>query len=72
MWSFSPKIPKKHTGIYSATSYRELLDKIDCLYHSAESFLNISNVSVILKFCQEIIDYIKNDKVDNLFDYEIK
>lgn len=53
-------------GIYAKIQYGEVLANIDWLHGSAESFLTLSNVLVVLGFRQGIIEYQKKqEKVDS-------
>ena len=53
-------------GIYAKIQYGEVLANIDWLHGSAESFLSLSNVLVVLGFRQGIIEYQKKqEKVDS-------
>ncbi len=49
-------------GIYAKIHYGEQLANIDWLHGSAESFLTISNILVVLGFRQGIIEYQKNNE----------
>lgn len=55
-------------GIYAKIQYGEALANIDWLHGSAESFLTLSNILVVLGFRQGIIEYQKKQekaKVDD-------
>ncbi|MEA5534725.1 DUF3593 domain-containing protein [Crocosphaera sp. XPORK-15E] len=55
-------------GIYARIHYGEALANIDWLHGSAESWLSISNILVVLGFRQGIIEYQKKQektKVDD-------
>ncbi len=43
-------------GIYAKVVYGEMLANVDWLHGSAESFLTLSNILVVLGFRQAIID----------------
>lgn len=47
-------------GIYAQTHYGESLANVDWLHGSAESFLTLSNILVVLGFRQAIIDFQKD------------
>lgn len=49
-------------GIYAKVQYGEALANIDWLHGSAESFLTLSNILVVLGFRQGIIDYQKKQE----------
>ncbi len=49
-------------GIYAKVQYGEALANIDWLHGSAESFLTLSNILVVLGFRQGIIEYQKKQK----------
>lgn len=48
-------------GIYAKTHYGEALANIDWLHGSAESFLSISNILVVLGFRQAILEAKKKE-----------
>ncbi|MGK7954014.1 MAG: DUF3593 domain-containing protein [Crocosphaera sp.] len=55
-------------GIYARVQYGEALANIDWLHGSAESFLTLSNILVVLGFRQGIIEYKKKQEetqIDN-------
>ena len=49
-------------GIYAKVHYGEMLANVDWLHGSAESFLTLSNILVVLGFRQGIINYRKKQK----------
>lgn len=49
-------------GIYAKVQYGEALANIDWLHGSAESFLTLSNILVVLGFRQGIIEYQKKQE----------
>ena len=49
-------------GIYARVQYGEALANIDWLHGSAESFLTLSNILVVLGFRQGIIEYKKKQE----------
>ncbi len=49
-------------GIYAKVQYGEALANIDWLHGSAESFLTLSNILVVLGFRQGIIEYQKKQQ----------
>jgi hypothetical protein len=49
-------------GIYAKIHYQDSLANIDWLHGSAESFLSISNILVVLGFRQAVIDRSKQIK----------
>ena len=58
-------------GIYAKVHYGEALANVDWLHGSAESFLTLSNILVVLGFRQGIIHYRKqqeNTKINELND----
>ncbi|WP_036484275.1 DUF3593 domain-containing protein [Myxosarcina sp. GI1] len=51
-------------GIYAESHYGTSLANVDWLHGSAELFLTISNVLVVLGFRQAIINFQQKDKID--------
>ncbi len=51
-------------GIYAQSHYGTSLANVDWLHGSAELFLTISNVLVVLGFRQAIINFQQKDKTD--------
>ena len=49
-------------GIYAKVHYGESLANVDWLHGSAELFLTLSNILVVLGFRQAIIDFRKTDR----------
>ncbi|MDJ0511380.1 MAG: DUF3593 domain-containing protein [Crocosphaera sp.] len=49
-------------GIYAKVHYGEALANIDWLHGSAESFLTLSNILVVLGFRQSILNYRKQQE----------
>ncbi len=49
-------------GIYAQTHYGETLANVDWLHGSAELFLTLSNILVVLGFRQAVIELKKLDK----------
>ncbi len=52
-------------GIYAKIHYGDQLANIDWLHGSAESFLSISNILVVLGFRQGILEYKKKNQLNN-------
>ncbi|MEL4894001.1 DUF3593 domain-containing protein [Crocosphaera sp. Alani8] len=50
-------------GIYAKVHYGEELANVDWLHGSAESFLSISNILVVLGFRQGVIEYEKKRQI---------
>ncbi|MGB5595776.1 MAG: DUF3593 domain-containing protein [Crocosphaera sp.] len=55
-------------GIYAKIEYGQELANIDWLHGSAESFLTLSNILVVLGFRQGIIEYQKKQAKTNVDD----
>ncbi len=49
-------------GIYAKVHYGESLANVDWLHGSAESFLTLSNILVVLGFRQAILEHQKKDQ----------
>ncbi|WP_373480169.1 DUF3593 domain-containing protein [Geminocystis sp.] len=53
-------------GIYAETHYQTSLANVDWLHGSAEFFLTLSNIFVVLGFRQVVIEKEKENKVDKI------